>query len=310
MWDPTWDGEPAFGRATNLRLTEDGAVVVADLVGLPDWLTETDSGGVRRIASAYPSRSCEPLFDWTTAGQRHYRMVIVAVALLGEFWPACQDIDDLELMLTEGPAAMAAAQAGTPGRVARATPRAGHLARLALTREGIHPVTQMINLYIDGKRLAARVAALSGPTPARPAALSVSVDLVQTLFNWEWAFAEHPDGVDRWSWWARDIRLDPAEVIASDGEGGTWRVPFTTDGQSTITFQAPERVREDYVPSEPPEAVSAFALHGADRPPTKTGNRLMAAARAEGAISYLRRTLNASPTPAASRPPTNQEGST
>jgi hypothetical protein len=171
-------------------------------------------------------------------------------------------------------------------------------------------VTQMINLYIDGKRLAARVAALSGPTPARPVALSVSVDLVQTLFNWEWAFAEHPDGVDRWSWWARDIRLDPAEVIASDGEGGTWRVPFITDGQSTITFQAPERVREDYVPSEPPEAVSAFALHGADRPPTKTGNRLMAAARAEGAISYLRRTLNASPTPAASRPPTNQEGST
>jgi hypothetical protein len=123
MWDPTWDGEPAFGRATNLRLTEDGAVVVADLVGLPDWLTETDSGGVRRIASAYPSRSCEPLFDWTTAGQRHYRMVIVAGALLGEFWPACQDIDDLELMLTEGPAAMAAAQAERQG-VSLALPRA------------------------------------------------------------------------------------------------------------------------------------------------------------------------------------------
>jgi hypothetical protein len=35
MWDPTWDGEPAFGRAVNLRLTEDGAVIVADLEGLP-----------------------------------------------------------------------------------------------------------------------------------------------------------------------------------------------------------------------------------------------------------------------------------
>lgn len=122
MWDPTWDGEPAFGRATNLRLAEDGAVIVADLVGLPDWLTETDANGTRRIASAYPSRSCEPLFDWTTAGQRHYRMVIVAVALLGEFWPACQDIDDLELLLTEGPAAMAAAQAERQG-VSLALPR-------------------------------------------------------------------------------------------------------------------------------------------------------------------------------------------
>jgi hypothetical protein len=124
QWDPTWDGEPAFGRATNLRLTEDGAVVVAALVGLPDWLTGTDVNGVRRIASAYPSRSIEPLFDWTTAGQRHYRMVITAVALLGIYWPACQDIDDLELLLTEGPQAVADrhAEQAEPG-VSLALPR-------------------------------------------------------------------------------------------------------------------------------------------------------------------------------------------
>jgi hypothetical protein len=120
---------------------------------------------------------------------------------------------------------------------------------------------------VSSRPRGARVARRNPRAPRR--ALSVSVDLVQTLFNWEWAFAEHPDGVDRWAWWARDIRLDPSEVIASDGEGGTWRVPFSTDGESTITFSAPERVREDYVPASPPEAVSAFALHGAERPPGK-----------------------------------------
>lgn len=115
MWDPTWDGEPAFGRATNLRLAEDGAVIVADLEGLPGWLTATDSNGVRTIASAFPSRSIEPLFDYTTPGQRSYRMVIAAVALLGEHWPACNDIEDLELLLTDGPDAVREREAATSG---------------------------------------------------------------------------------------------------------------------------------------------------------------------------------------------------
>jgi hypothetical protein len=115
MWDPTWDGEPAFGRAVDLRLTEDGAVIVGDLVGIPDWLTETDDNGIRRLAVHYPSRSIEPLFDWTTPGQRTYRMVIAAVALLGDRWPACQDIEDLALLVTDGPDAVHARHAEQQG---------------------------------------------------------------------------------------------------------------------------------------------------------------------------------------------------
>jgi hypothetical protein len=48
-------------------------------------------------------------------------------------------------------------------------------------------------------------------------------------------------------------------------------------------------------------------LHAADRPPLKQANRVLAAARAEGAISYLRRTLNASTTPAAPAATTQEE---
>jgi hypothetical protein len=129
QWDPSWDGEPAFGRATNLRLAEDGAVIVADLEGLPDWLTETDPNGIRRLAAHYPSRSIEPIFDWTTAGQRTYRMVICAVALLGVYWPACQDIDDLQLLVTEGPQAVADRHAEQePAGLAFALPAAGPVA--------------------------------------------------------------------------------------------------------------------------------------------------------------------------------------
>jgi len=255
MWDPTWDGDPAFGRATHLRLAEDGMVVVADLDGVPDWLTQTDVNGVRVLASAYPSRSIEPVFNWTTAGQRTYRMVIAAVALLGEHWPACQDIDDLELYVTEGPAAL-------KQRTAQQT------AALAATPGG-------------------------RPLPAaQTAALSTSIDLVQYLFNWDWALLEHPDGVDRWRWWARDIRLDAAgnamvgEVIAADGEGGTWRIPFTVPADDIVEYGQPERVREDYTPAGEPVAVSAFTATALNRP-VKGESRNAFQARAHAAHNVL-----------------------
>jgi hypothetical protein len=58
-------------------------------------------------------------------------MVITAVALLGEFWPACQDIEDLELLVTEGPDALAAAQEARAG-VSLALPQVASPAGVSL----------------------------------------------------------------------------------------------------------------------------------------------------------------------------------
>jgi hypothetical protein len=78
--------------------------------------------------------------------------------------------------------------------------------------------------------------------PPDPASASVSVDRVANAFI---AWAEENPGT--YWWWPRDIRLDPDEVIADDGEGGTYRVPFTTDGEIDVTFGEAVEVRETFV---------------------------------------------------------------
>lgn len=90
------EAEPAFGRFTNLRLTNEGAVLVGDWIEAPDWLADA-------APSAYPGRSMEAAFNVTTEGGKHYSMVVTAVALLGPIEPAIKDLDDLERVLLGGP---------------------------------------------------------------------------------------------------------------------------------------------------------------------------------------------------------------
>jgi hypothetical protein len=104
-------------------------------------------------------------------------------------------------------------------------------------------------------------AAVSAATEA-PVRASVDADLVRTRFNWEWAIDPDNgvDGIDTYWWWARSVRVDPNEVIADDGEGNLWSVPFTTDGADAITFGEPIRVRETFVPVAASEGVVATAM--------------------------------------------------
>src|SRR3954452_19853019 len=50
------DGAPGFGTLTRLRVTQDGAMLVADLTEVPAWLAEA-------MPSAYPTRSAEWIWD-------------------------------------------------------------------------------------------------------------------------------------------------------------------------------------------------------------------------------------------------------
>lgn len=127
--------------------------------------------------------------------------------------------------------------------------------------------------------------------PVNPAA-SVSADRVRQAFNWEWATSDPVDGQDTYYWWARDIRLDPDEVIADDDIGHLWTVPFTTDGQDTVTFGEPERVRVTYVPVSEPAAAARAASE-------RHGQRV--------AASALARPDKPRPNSAATRPDPSEE---
>jgi hypothetical protein len=94
--DPFWDGDPAFGTVRNLRLSNSGAVLLGDLVEVPDWLALA-------LPSAWPNRSCEWVWDLTTEGGKRYSMVITAVALLGSVQHAIKDLADVRRLVTQGP---------------------------------------------------------------------------------------------------------------------------------------------------------------------------------------------------------------
>ena len=198
------DATPAFGRVNNLRLENDGAVLVGDFIEVPEWLAEG-------LPSFYASRSCDWHLNQTTPGGKTYTMVISAVCLLGVELPAIQDLEDLERLLIEG-----------PGEEAITTAR---------------PATGGRNM------------------PGSTAATSVSAGVIRQRFNFDWAMDpdsafEGADGemVDPYWWWARDVRVDPMEVIADDDNGNCWSIPVTTDGADEVTFGEPVRVREDFVP--------------------------------------------------------------
>lgn len=55
--DPRFDGEPAVGRVTDLRLTSSGAKISGDLAGVPAWLAAA-------LPSAYPNRSIEGMYGY------------------------------------------------------------------------------------------------------------------------------------------------------------------------------------------------------------------------------------------------------
>jgi hypothetical protein len=87
-------GEPAVGKVTDMRLTEDGHCIVGDLTGVPLWLANI-------MASAFPSRSIEGRFNLKTPTGKKHRLVINGLALLGITWPGVLTIEDIASLYTE-----------------------------------------------------------------------------------------------------------------------------------------------------------------------------------------------------------------
>jgi hypothetical protein len=85
---PLGSGAPALGRVRRLRLTDNGDVLVGDLVDVPRAVAAM-------MPSAWPSRSVEG-YSGYEAGGRSYGFVLTAVALLGAELPGIPDLADID----------------------------------------------------------------------------------------------------------------------------------------------------------------------------------------------------------------------
>lgn len=91
------DGQPAIGTIGNLRLEQDGHLVVGDYIGIPEWLANI-------LPSAYPARSIEAAIGVDTNTGHHWRLVLTDLALLGVVWPGVGTLDDIQALYSaEGP---------------------------------------------------------------------------------------------------------------------------------------------------------------------------------------------------------------
>jgi hypothetical protein len=225
----TGDAEPAVGSVANLRLVDNGAVLMGDYVEVPVWLAAA-------LPSAYPSRSVEggytilernsePIGSWkvTTPGGREYSFVLTACALLGTVPPAIADLEDLRRFLVEGRGAVVA------GR--------------------------------DPAELGGVAASGSMETvPDGPAPASLEADVDQVIV----AFCEEYCIGDRYQWWPRAFRVDPNRIIADDEAGGLWAVQATTDDAQNVSFGEPEQVLQVFVPADAARATFASLSASAD----------------------------------------------
>lgn len=169
--DTKFDGEPAVGWLTDMRVSPDGQTLLGDFVGMPQWLADV-------AASAYPDRSVEGRYDHVCQLGHTHPFVLTGVALLGVTPPgvgtlgSLRDIADLYGVA----AAPTAALAGTPVTVrvhAGASPQVPPTAPVAGSEKGagMDPakIREALGLAPDSSdvelasALAAAAATLSAP---------------------------------------------------------------------------------------------------------------------------------------------------
>jgi hypothetical protein len=74
--NPQYDGQPAIGAVTNLRLDPTGSKLHGDLAGMPGWLASIS-------ASAFPRRSIEGSYGFKCQVGHTHQFVLTGLALLG-----------------------------------------------------------------------------------------------------------------------------------------------------------------------------------------------------------------------------------
>lgn len=218
-FDPTTgekkgDGQPAVGRIINLRLSGNGMKLIGDLAGVPAWLADA-------MPTCFPHRSIEAVRNVVTASGKSHPLMLTAVALLGEAYPAITTLEDIQLLV--------AAESVDEINLVTASQSQG------LVHANLIRGTEREN------------------TLPKPIMASMSADEVRDQF-----YDSLRDG-ERWSMWIRQMFYDPNQLIVTDEDDGSlWRVPFTVSG-TTVTFAEPIECHVEYVDNAGDSKIAASA---------------------------------------------------
>jgi hypothetical protein len=246
--DPRFDGQPSFGRVENLRLTNNGQTLVGDLVGVPLWLAAS-------MSSAYPRRSIEGQFEYTTQTGNKWTFVLTALALLGDAYPAITTLEDVKALWGEEP-------------------------------PPLYPVEDVEEVVAsEGAFFRARKVEEDMPSwLKRKVEARGDVQAQTSLSDVQRTFYDSLGSGQMW-WWIREIRVNPLELIVDDDEGGLYRVPVEIDAQDNISFGDPAPVKVEYVAAQRGQLVAAsYSDRSEAGGRDKEGQDLGATSEASGTI--------------------------
>jgi hypothetical protein len=223
--DPRFDGQPAFGRMGNLRLSVNQQTLIADLIGVPQWLAHI-------MPSAYPRRSIEGWFGFQSKTGNEWPFVLTAIALLGDAYPAIVTLDDLKI-LWGGVAPplypVDDIEEMEDNYVAASRPNGLIAARRVVT------VPNWLHRKNDQAREVSAAANGGGQVQATTSMTDVQREWYESL-----------EGPMNW-WWIRSILVNPFQLVVDDDEGGLYLVDVTVSASDEITFGEPQSVKVEYV---------------------------------------------------------------
>lgn len=227
--DPRFDGQPAIGRVLNLRTKNNGMTLVGDLSGVPSWLA-----GI--MASAYPRRSIEGWFDYTSRTGNEWPFVLTALALLGEAYPAINTLEDIQALYgAEVPELVPPTDTGEV-IASRVT---DHGTWIRATKGGTVRWRRRTTDQPDDTPQ-------DTPKPVEATTMPRSVRAAVAVDDIRRAFYEAYDQPQYYWWWVRAVYVDPLELIVDDDEGNLYRVTYTINGDAVV-FGEPTSVKIEYV---------------------------------------------------------------
>lgn len=207
---PQFDGDPAFGKATNLRLSGNGMAVLADYVGVPAWLADI-------MPVAYPSRSIEGWWNVESRMGKEYRFVLSACSLLGVKWPGITVLEDLPLYYGEN------------------------------IPDGVEVDASLVEAARLYASYAAASSNQPGGGPTMKTSASANLDDVRRAFYNEY-IPENQEY--SWWWICQVLTDPNELVVEDDESGQLFKLTFTSDGGGNVSFGQPEAVRVDYIPDD------------------------------------------------------------